>query len=79
MSEELENGFKIGMEIKEIEEKIKNLPLEELYKNINWWETTTPFTDPTLFMQESKKMEQLKKKVAILLQVKREFLKRVDE
>ncbi len=68
-------GFKMGIEIGKIRKKILDLPLNELLQQANTWESITPFTDPTLYMQERNNMADFKRNISILARAKNAFLK----
>lgn len=73
--DENSDGFKLGIEIGAIKKRILELPLEELMDQANHWETMVPLTNPTLFMQYGKLMEDFTKNVVILLTAKKGFLR----
>ncbi|MEE9374588.1 MAG: hypothetical protein V3V00_16145 [Saprospiraceae bacterium] len=74
MSEELNEGIKLGIEIAKLRQKIIELPLDELLQKTNHWETITPLIDPSLFIKESKRVSEFKAIVRILARAKNQFL-----
>lgn len=72
--DETSEGFKLGLEIGKIKERIVELPLEDLIREADTWESITPLMDPTLYMTHRAAMADFIKNLRILLTAKEAFL-----
>ena len=69
--------FELGMHLGLIGNIVKDMPLSEFIAAVDRADTIMPIMDPTLWMQNHKKLDELKE-LAIALKVFQDVVKRKD-